>query len=624
MQDALIKPHGPLLGSVVDNLGRKEVLRAVRIAGWVLIALQFAGLLWWSARLTSRASMSWDYGTYYQAWWAIAHGHLNPLTSVVPGGFPFWQSDGEFIVWLLAPLYWILPAHKLGFWWLQDFAYTGIATVCYRWIGELLPGEPGHVSRRNVVAAAGWLVVAFLLVLNPWTYWSASFAVQIEPFAVLFAMLAVRALTQRRRTVWLWCLLTALCGSAAVIYVIGVGLTGIGTELWRWYSTRDRRASTQRRLSGTALTSVAICGGALLWLVVLGAIHATRSISEPTSTIHQGLAYLLGSHSTGGLALVNAAGSAVAHPATVVSVLASHARNLWANTAAAGLVGLVSAPGFFLSAPTLLENSLLHNQDFSYPGFSNLIVYPALAVGAGLVVATVIRRHPRLGLALTVLVIANAAAWFAIWVPKAGSQYVRIAPMAARSLRLAAKQIPAHDEVIASQGFVGTFAARNHIYAFGSPRRSLPGPEVFPVNADEVWFVLSADQGIEGPSTAETDEAIGSVAALPGASLVSHTDGIWIFKWRPSTKAESVSLGGTTAAVPAWTTGGASSRLQAESGSLGLVANSTPGYLVSGDIWRLRRGHYSADISLQSTKPANVEIWNDAAHAVTLCSDGVR
>ena len=185
----------------------------IRNVGWALIAAQLIGLLIWSAHVASRDAMTWDFAAYYQPWWAIAHGHLNPAATVMPGGYAFWRNDGEFIIWLLAPFYWLFPNHVLGFWWIQDVALVGITAACYRWIGELLPWDTSRPLSGNLVPVLGWMLTVLLLVLNPWIYWSATFAVQMEPFGVLFAVLALRALMSGRRSVWLWSALGALCGS---------------------------------------------------------------------------------------------------------------------------------------------------------------------------------------------------------------------------------------------------------------------------------------------------------------------------------------------------------------------------------------------------------------------------
>ncbi len=138
----------------------EKVRRLIRTVGWTLIAAQLAGLIAWSTYAYSRGAMSWDFAAYYQPWWSIAHGHLNPAATVMPGGYPFWKNDGEFIIWLLAPLYWLFPNHQLGLWWLQDLALAGISVVCFRWIGELLPWDQSKPLAANIGPAVGWLLHA--------------------------------------------------------------------------------------------------------------------------------------------------------------------------------------------------------------------------------------------------------------------------------------------------------------------------------------------------------------------------------------------------------------------------------------------------------------------------------
>jgi uncharacterized membrane protein len=592
--------------------------RRLRWAGWALIAAQLGGLLWWSTVVVHRVGLAWDFSTYYQAFWAVAHGHLNPATTMMPWpnrSFPFWQYDGEFLIWLLAPLYWIFPNHPLGFWWLQDLAIAGISAVCFRWIGELLPWEANRSFRENRAAAVGWVLTVTLLVLNPWIYWSATFAVQLEPFGALFALLTLRALTQERRTVLLWAVLTLLCGSAEVIYLVSAGLAGAWFWLRRWRSAR-RETSTARSEIGRPLKrSVAVTAAGVGWMILLSAVHGSRSVSSPWTVVHSDLRYLVGASTQGRLPLLRVAGHALLHPTTVITVIASHALNLWANAAPDGLLGLLSGPGFFLSAPTLLENSLLKGQDFSYPGFANLIVYPALAVGTTLLVAAVLRRRPRLGMWLGALVMLNILAWCVIWLPKTGTQYLTVDAPAAKAIRATAASIPESAEVIASQGFVGAFADRLDVHVFGGPRDSLEGPERLPVNARSVWFALSGNQGIEAPSTSATDQAIASVAALPGSRLVSHIDGLWVFRWTPRASTHSVSLGGPDLPVPGWVTGGvaASPRLSGNTASWDLSATGAAGYVASGDVWRLVAGRYVAGVEMSASAPTNVEVWDDSS-----------
>ncbi|HXZ83698.1 MAG TPA: hypothetical protein VED84_08225 [Acidimicrobiales bacterium] len=597
--------------------GPQRLKTCLRGFGWLLIAGQLVGLLWWSTVLVDRASMSWDYAIYYQAWYEIAHGHLLVRSTVMTGSIPFWQNDGEFIVYLLAPLYWLFPNHLLGFWWLQDLAYFGTSVVCYRWIGELLPWTEGRPRRDRVVAGVGWTLTVILLVFDPWVYWSVSFAVQMEPFGVFFAILALRALLQRRKTVWIWSLLTAFCGAAETVYVISIGLCGVAVLLMRRHTERRAGAETPTSILQT-LTIPAVIGAlGIAWLFVLDAMQATRLISSGSSVVSEGLSYLVGtsSRSHGTVELTGYAVHAVLHLATVLRVVATHGWNLWANTAPVGFVGLFAAVGFFLSVPTLLENSVINNQQFSYPGFSNLIVYAALAVASALIVAALLRRRQILGGLLAGIIVVNALAWFALWFPDTENQFVRVDAEAAATIRQTAREIPPNAEVIASQGFVGSFAARQYLYVYGNPQSGFLASERFPVKSTVVWFVLSPNQGIEVPSTATTEGSIGTVARLAGARLTAEDDGVWVIRWNVPSGIRSVSLGGPDTAVPAWTSVGVAARPVQNGPEATWLAKSTgpKGYVVSGDEWALAQGRYAADVKLSSTVPVNVEVWEDSA-----------
>ncbi len=597
-----------------SHSSRRVMLRI----GWTLVALQLLGLMWWSTRVERSASLTWDILTYYQAFWAIAHGHLNPLTAMTPGlirEFPFWQDNGEFLIWLLAPLYWLFPDHQLGFWWLQDFALTGITAVCFRWITELVPWRDERPWHENRFVALTWLVALWLLLLDPWTYWTATFAVHLEPFGALFAVLTLRALTQHRNSVWVWAALTLLSGAAETIYLISAGLAGVAWWLMHRRAARDNAAVPVGSAMDSPVRPLTVTAAGVAWEFALSLMHATRSVSSSWSVVHQDLAYLIGRGTGAGDTLIHTATRALTHPLAVVSVLGSHALNIWANVSPGGVIGLASVPGFFLSVPTLLENSVLKGQDFSYPGFSNMIVYPAMAVGSALVVATLLRRRRRLGVALACLVIANAAAWCAIWLPQTGTQFLRISEPAAAAIRLTAQEIPSSAEVIASQGFVGAFANRLDVHVFGGPQDRLQGPELFQIGARTVWFVLSANQGIEAPSTAATYQAIASVASLPDARLVRSVDGVWMFRWTPPAGTRSVAVGGPGLPIPGWVSAGAAgqAKLAGPARTWTLRSTGGQGYILSGDIWYLHPGRYLARVSLSVKSRTNVEVWNDRA-----------
>ncbi len=121
----------------------RPVLRRVRRIGFLALGLKLAGFAWWSTLLYQHFALTPDFAQYQQAWYLIAHGHLNPYDTV--GNFPFWQNHAEFIMWPLALLYWLFPS-GLQLLWLQDIGVVGAEAG----------GVPVAVpARRAVPAGAG-------------------------------------------------------------------------------------------------------------------------------------------------------------------------------------------------------------------------------------------------------------------------------------------------------------------------------------------------------------------------------------------------------------------------------------------------------------------------------------
>jgi hypothetical protein len=117
----------------------------------------------WSMLLFSRFALTPDFAQYQQAWYMIAHGTISPLDSVQSTPFPFWQNHSEFIMWPLAPLYWLWP-HGPVLLWVQDAATVAAEAVAFTWICEI--AERKAVGRAAAALAAAGLA---LLLLSTWT-----------------------------------------------------------------------------------------------------------------------------------------------------------------------------------------------------------------------------------------------------------------------------------------------------------------------------------------------------------------------------------------------------------------------------------------------------------------------
>ena len=99
------------------GLDQPDVLRRVRRAGDLAVGIQLLGFVVWSQLLWRRFALTVDFAEYENAWFLIAHGHLDPMNSV--GNGAFWQNHAEFIMWPLAGLYWVWP-HQVTLLWIQD------------------------------------------------------------------------------------------------------------------------------------------------------------------------------------------------------------------------------------------------------------------------------------------------------------------------------------------------------------------------------------------------------------------------------------------------------------------------------------------------------------------------
>src|ERR1700722_766168 len=103
-RDASRPPARQPIGKLTGVLGETPLPRVVSVAH-VLFALQWLALVFVSVRLFDHYHLGRDFSVYSQAWWLIAHGHLNPFSS--PSGLSFVKNHFELIMWVLAPLYWV-------------------------------------------------------------------------------------------------------------------------------------------------------------------------------------------------------------------------------------------------------------------------------------------------------------------------------------------------------------------------------------------------------------------------------------------------------------------------------------------------------------------------------------
>ena len=108
--------------------------RAKRV-GWVPIGLQLVVMVAFSTVQYSRYALTTDFGAYSQAWWKIAHGNLDPTSTIFNA--VFWKNDAEFSMWPLALLSHVYP-HPVLLLWFQDLVIAVTELVTLGWIIDVV------------------------------------------------------------------------------------------------------------------------------------------------------------------------------------------------------------------------------------------------------------------------------------------------------------------------------------------------------------------------------------------------------------------------------------------------------------------------------------------------------
>ena len=564
-------------------------LRRARIVGLCLLGIQFLGLCWWSHVLASRYALTSDFGTYAQAAHLIANGHLDPYSTTL--GHAFWRDHSAFIVWPMAFVQSLWP-HPVTLLWMQDAATFGMQAIALAWICDIAAG----LARRRRTTMGPVVLVALgiiLLVPDPWMLWASSFDFHVEAFSALCAVAVARDLFLGRRRAWLWALLGLSTGDLGASYLAAVGASSA-------LSGRSRL-----RQGG----SIALLG--LAWFLFLGVIHGTQG-----SPAHA-YALILTDSGSGIVpkhdSSLNVLSAALAHPARAAQALWANKVDLWANLSPGGVIGLAWIPVLAPVALILAESQFTSIVDFSYPGFQSIAVAPLVAVGTVALLSTLIGgRSAGLGrrwLAriLFVGLALNAVAWSVIWVPHADDRWLTVSPGAAAVLSHVQAKIGPSDEVIASQGIIGSFADRESVYYL------LEAAVAVPVRTHKVWVIFAPVQGIELASVAGTYADIAVFAKMPGVNLVAASNGIWAFEWNVPPGTRELQLKPPQGAeIPAWTMpGSAGAAIQdGPQPDWHMASTQRPGYVVDHAYWREAPSVYRANVTLAVSSSANVEVWN--------------
>lgn len=581
----------------VDSPRSFRLLGRVRWWGYLILGLQLIAFLTWSAILYSRFAVTSDIAFYNQAWFLIAHGNLDPYSTIE--GVRFWQNDSEFILWVLAPLYWVTRT-GLTLSWLQDISIAAAEAVVFTWMCEL---TRRYCRERDAALLAG--LGLLLLVANPWIWWSISFDVHQEPLIIVFAALLAWDLSRGRRRAWFWIIPVFLSGAASATYVIGLGLGGVLA------GGRSRRMGAGIALLGLAYS---------LFVMV---IHGDVVVSLPRQ-----YGYLAAGDGgiPMGLTLSGLVTGVASHPLRILQALWVKRVDMIANLAPSGMLGLGALMTLPLMIVVILASWLWPGIVFAEPIYQNLAIYVFLPVGSIAVLCWLVQRHRRAALALAGLIAVQAVGWAIVWGPQTPGEWLRVSAPTAATLTGIETRIPASAEVIASQGVVGRFSGRRLVYPFGLYQdvRALPVQ-------GETWFVVTPTAGIEGASVATSMAFIGELAGPLHATLVTHANGVWAFRWTPPPGVREITVPDGSAPLPAWTSAGAAGQAVTAGPVSGwrVSATGAKGYVADGMEWQEPPGSYRATVALSAAGPVNVEVWDDTTDTLVArrtipATDGIQ
>jgi uncharacterized membrane protein len=510
--------------STPDAFGSDELsgpLARARHLGWILIGLQLAGMLAFSTFQYSRFALTTDFGAYSQVWWKIAHGQINPWSSVF--GTAFWKNDSEFAMWPLSLLSHAYP-HPIVLLWVQDVVVAATEIAAFGWIIDVVRRSKGQIAVRQ--GSLLMLGAAVVMVVNPWVYETIAFDFHFETLAALFVVLAGRDLWLGRvRRLWWWVALALLSGVLGGLYLFGVGLSGMA-------------AGRRTRRTGLLIGTIGIG-----WFVLFTSLGASGLGGR---LIDSGYAYLVGAHRH--VDLTNIVVGAFSHPGAVAHMVAQRWPVVFEFLIVVGLVGVVSPWGcgmaFVVFVPSIL------NSDPSFlrlvASFQSWPALPFVLVGSVMVIIRLILSNAlarRVAVAtvvasMTALVVLAGAA-----LPAVARAWIAVDSRAAAQLAKSQQQIPAGAEVIASQGVVGRFANRQYVYPYPFQYHPLStSSTTFPVTASPVVFVLTPAQGSGEAPAADTRTAIGFIEHRLGARVVDNDAGVYVLEWRPPRGATSITL----------------------------------------------------------------------------------
>lgn len=480
-----------------DN-GRRGDNWSLRLARVALLG-QIAWLMAFSWVQFHRGALTRDFSTYNQGTWLIAHGHIDPYSTVM--GFPLWRNNSEFILWPLSAVTY-LPPEGLWLLWAQDAAVVATGWIAISWVAEFLSSESSGAWTN-----AGVLLAGVLWVSNLQVYATAAFDFHTEVFAACFAVLAGRNLWRGTTgRAWIWLVLLLLSGLVAVLYAVALGAVVLLAR-----SGRDRPRVARR-------VGVVILLVALSWMLMLLLVHG-----DVGSELVQKYGYLAVGRAKPGIYQIVV--GAISHPSQVVGHLWFNRHNLWANIAPSGLLGILCPWGLAMGAFATLPGALAAGNVFAAAAFQNFPCFAFVIFGTVVVLDGVggARRAKWLGSVLAGVVGVSAGVWGFMAVPNYPSYWLAVSPKASRTLATVRALVPSGAEVVTSQGISGWFSSRGDVWVV------MGLPDEIVVKRREVYFVLSSSVGLQTMSSSNT-MALETWLERRGVAVLVDRDGISLLR----------------------------------------------------------------------------------------------
>jgi uncharacterized membrane protein len=586
MNGALVK-----VGRTIDRLffpaavRESPDLRVLRVFGYIGFAFLSCWLIGFSALELWRYALTQDFAAAHQAWHQITHGDLNPQDTI--DGVPrYWQVHLELYFWLLAPIG-VLLRGGMTLLLIQDACGIIACVIAWRWMLQMLYGER-PVPHRLTLA----LLALGLIILDPWVYWSYAFDFHSEPVAVALLVAAGYAFYQQKTRLGIGFSLGVLCcGDVATTYLAGLGLTLIIASR-RYFSI------------GLALMATAV-----FWLEFSHRIGA-----GVMSAFNVTYGYLIYGHFLGfdptapKLTVRDLLLGMILHPLSAVYALHDKMRDIYANLAPIGFIGIFSPWAFGISLIVLAENQLAYSFTYSQPNFQGIVMYVFGTVGFVWFMVRFARVASVAAVVVASLAVVNTAGWFAVWMPQLAPRWIRTSVEAAQTARLIQQQISPSDEVVASHGLVGRFADRASVYSLWAIR-------TIPRDADVVQFVVSPYEGINVESVNKSLAVLDALANVYHATLRLQRAGVWWFTVDLNQSSSRFAIPSAANDVPAWACFGKAATPYVSGPPAGwhAVGDMRRGYVVSRAYWRAAAGNYVASADLSSRRNVTFEVWDSTS-----------